>query len=215
LTLLAARPRSVKRAPVTPQAPATPSAPATASASPSTSAPAVASAPAEDADGRVGASADAGPAVESDRVPSAGRFLAAGVLARWLVVCGAAAVVLAPVAVFSVQQSAQLNWVRRPDLSTVATLVRDFAGITALIPVVGLLALLGCAAGPGVRRGAGLTLAVVTLPWLVVPPVLLLAGSLADPVYVERYVMFCLPARSILAAAGLIWLADLTRGAAV
>jgi mannosyltransferase len=206
---------------------ATTSAPASAPASAFTKAPATTPASAGDAGGRAdaggrvdagsrtGVSAGAGRAVGSDRPGPIGQPLAAGVFSRWLVVCGAAAVVLAPVAVFSVQQSAQLNWVRRPDLSTVATLVRDFAGITALIPVVGLLALLGCAAGPGVRRGAGLTLAVVTLPWLVVPPVLLLAVSLADPLYVERYVMFCLPALSILAAAGLIWLAELTRGAAV
>jgi mannosyltransferase len=38
----------------------------------------------------------------------------------------------------------------------------------------------------------------------------LIAASLAHPVYVERYVMFCLPALSLLMAAGLIWLVRLT-----
>jgi mannosyltransferase len=233
LTLLAASPRSkprpVKRAsasvtvptPVSRSAPAAASASAAACTSPSTQSSPAASAsaavpgPAEDADGRIGSDTGVGLVAGLDRTKPAGLPLPAGVFARWLIAAGAAAVVLAPVAVFSVQQSAQLNWVTRPDPSTVATLVRDFAGITALIPVVGLLAVLGCVAGPGLRRGGGLTLAAVALPWLIGPPVLLLAVSLADPLYVERYVMFCLPALSLLAAAGLIWLVELTRRAVV
>lgn len=124
---------------------------------------------------------------------------------RWMIATVVAGVLLAPLAAASIRQSGQLNWVTRPDPSTVATLVRDFSGITALIPVFAGLGLIGCIAGPGLRRG-GLTLARVALSWLVVPPVLLLAISLADPLYVERYVVFCLPALSLLAAAGLMWL---------
>jgi mannosyltransferase len=156
-----------------------------------------------------------GLAAGAGRVQPAGEPLASGVLVRWLIASGVAAVVLAPIVVLSVGQSAQLNWVSRPDPSTVATLVRDFSGITALVPVIALLGILGCVAGPGLKRGGGLTLSVLALPWLIVPPVLLLAISLADPVYVERYVMFCLPALSLLAAAGLVWLVELTRRAVV
>jgi len=126
-----------------------------------------------------------------------------GTLLRWLLASAGAGLLLAPIAVLSVRQSAQLNWVTRPDPSTVATLMRDFSGITALILVMALLGVLGCLAGPGLRRSAGLTLALVALPWLVGPPVLLMAVSLVHPVYVERYVVFCLPALSILVAAGL------------
>lgn len=135
------------------------------------------------------------------------------VLRSWLVSAVAAGVLLAPLAVLSAGQSAQLDWVTRPDLSTVATLVRDFAGAALAIPPVALLALLGCAAGAGLARGRGLTLGVVALPWLVLPPVILLAVSLADPLYVERYVIFCLPALSLLVAAGLTWLVKLTADA--
>ncbi len=45
------------------------------------------------------------------------------------------------------------------------------------------------------------------------PPVLLLAVSFVHPYYVERYVLFCLPALSVLVAAGLVWLVTLTRRA--
>jgi mannosyltransferase len=132
----------------------------------------------------------------------------------WLAACAAAAVVLAPVAVLSLGQSAQLNWVRRPDPSAVASLLRDFSGVALLIPVAVLIGMLGCAAGRGLRRDAGLTLALTALPWLAVPPFLLLAVSFAHPVYVERYVVFCIPALSLLIAAGLTWLVVLTGRAA-
>jgi mannosyltransferase len=132
----------------------------------------------------------------------------------WLAACAAVAVLLSPLIVLSAGQSAQLNWVKRPGLGTLAALVRDFAGTTAAIPVVALLALLGCAAGLRGREGARWPiLTAVALPWLVTPPVLLLAVSLVRPYYVERYVVFCLPALAVLAAAGLVWLTILTRRA--
>jgi mannosyltransferase len=141
-------------------------------------------------------------------------LLARRPIRRWLAASVVAAVVLAPVAVLSAGQSGQLNWVTRPDPSTVASLLRDFSGAALLIPVAVLLGLLGCAAGRGIRRDAGLTLGLTALPWLAVPPFVLLAASFADPVYVERYVVFCIPALSLLVAAGLIWLVVLAGRAA-
>jgi mannosyltransferase len=132
---------------------------------------------------------------------------------HWLAACLAAGILLAPMAYLSAGQTSQLSWVRRPDLSTMASLIRDFAGRTALIPVIAVLAVLGCAAASGLRRREGLTLAVITLPWLVLPPVLLIVVSFVQPFYVERYVLFCLPGLSLLSSAGLIWLAVLTRRA--
>ncbi len=137
-----------------------------------------------------------------------------GSLGRWLVSCVVAAVLLGPLAFYSLRQAGQLNWVTTPTPSTVATLARDFAGATLAIPVIAVLGWLGLLAGRGLRRGAGLSLAVVALPWLVLPPVVLIAASFAHPVYVERYVVFCLPALSLLAAAGLVWLVVLAGRAA-
>lgn len=135
------------------------------------------------------------------------------VLTRWLAACIAAAVLLGPIAWLSARQSSQLNWVQRPGLGTLATLLRDFAGASALIPIVGVLAVLGCFAGNGLRRGEGLTLSAIAVPWLVLPPALLIAVSFVRPLYVERYVLFCLPALALLTSAGLVWLARLARRA--
>jgi mannosyltransferase len=137
----------------------------------------------------------------------------AAVVRRWLLACVIAVVLLSPVIALSAGQSGQLNWVRRPGLGTLAALARDFAGATALIPVVAVLAVLGCAAALGAGQAKSPVLTAIALPWLAVPPAALIAVSFIHPYYVERYVLFCLPALAILVAAGLVWLARLTRRA--
>jgi mannosyltransferase len=152
-------------------------------------------------------------AVVSDRdgQPTA---VSAAMVRRWLASCAATVVLLSPVIVLSAGQSTQLNWVRRPGFGTLAALVRDLSGATALIPVIAVIALLGCAAGLGPGGGQKRpTLTAMALPWLVVPPVLLIVVSFIHPYYVERYVLYCLPALAILVAAGLVWLVTLTRRA--
>ncbi|GAB3152603.1 glycosyltransferase family 39 protein [Microbispora hainanensis] len=66
------------------------------------------------------------------------------------------------------------------------------------------------AAGPGGTPSAGAAfsgqaaLVRLTLPWLLVPALVLLAASwVVHPVYVFRYVLYCVPAAALLAGAGL------------
>ena len=56
-----------------------------------------------------------------------------------------------------------------------------------------------------VGRWPAVTVVSFALPWLLLPPLILLAVSLSKPVYVERYVVFCQPALAMLCAAGLAW----------
>jgi mannosyltransferase len=51
--------------------------------------------------------------------------------------------------------------------------------------------------------GPDRSLAWLAWPWLVLPPVMLLAASAITPVYFSRYVTYCLPAVALLAGAGL------------
>jgi mannosyltransferase len=63
------------------------------------------------------------------------------------------------------------------------------------------------ASGPATLASGPATLAIVALPWLILPPIVMLAVSRFKPVYDERYVLFCQPALALLCAAGLAWLA--------
>jgi mannosyltransferase len=128
-------------------------------------------------------------------------------LVRGLVAAVLAVAVLVPLLLVSFRQRGQISWMTKPDFATVTTLLRDFAGSKALIVPVGLLAVGGVIAG--ILDGRRLSPAAIALPWLVVPPVILLAASMVKPVYNVRYVEFCLPALAILVAAGLVGLARL------
>jgi len=132
-----------------------------------------------------------------------------GPMMRWLAAVAAAVVLLAPLIYLAFRQASTLSWIRRPDGATWYGLVRDLAGDRWLIGVVAVLALCAVVTDQGLRRRGGLTLAVVALPWLILPPVLLLTVSELHPVYTERYVLFSFPALALLAAAGLSRIAGL------
>ncbi|MBV9444440.1 MAG: hypothetical protein JO345_00855 [Streptosporangiaceae bacterium] len=136
----------------------------------------------------------------------------------WLAGSVAAVAVLLPVLLISFRQRGQISWLAKPDINTITTMLREYAGSKALIVPVALLAVGGVMAalfdgfngfGGKAAGGRRLSPAAIALPWLVVPPVILLAVSLVKPVYSQRYIEFCLPALATLVAAGLVGLARL------
>jgi mannosyltransferase len=130
---------------------------------------------------------------------------------RWLAASAAAVIVLVPLLRVCLHQQKQIGWLTRPDFQTFTILFRDFAGSRALVLPVALLALGGIAAGCLADGWRPLNPAAVALPWLAVPPIVLIAASFVKPVYNVRYVEFCLPALAILVAAGLAGLVRLAR----
>ena len=131
---------------------------------------------------------------------------------RWLAASAAAVIVLGPLLDVAHREQKQIAWVTRPDFRTIEKLVSDFAGSRALVLPFALLALAGIAAACLADNWRPLNPAAIALPWLVVPPFLLVGGSFIKPVYVERYVEFCLPALAILVGAGLVGLVRLAAG---
>ena len=76
---------------------------------------------------------------------------------------------------------------------------------TSAAPISAAPASSSTSAAPALASAA-LSPAVLALPWLILPPVVLLAVSMEKPVYDGRYVEFCLPALALLVAAGLVGL---------
>jgi len=145
-------------------------------------------------------------------------------LSRWLVAVIAAGLALAPLAVVGASQRSQIAWLPKPDWGTAYDLVVSFCGDRPLVVPILALALCGSVAGLITRsrfqatqgaatQGAATqsqaswgpaTPGAVGLPWLLVPPVILLTVSQqGTPVYNGRYVVYCLPALALLCAAGL------------
>src|SRR5690606_41564909 len=120
------------------------------------------------------------------------RSKAAGTWLRWAAATGVAAAALVPFALAARTQAFQVEWLPEPSGKMVWTLVRFMAGGPWLVAPVLALALLGAFTrgdgSPGgsggspedgaARARGGRLLTVVALPWLVVPPTLMLVVSL-------------------------------------
>jgi mannosyltransferase len=142
------------------------------------------------------------------RQPGAGRR-AGRIPLRWLAVSSAAVLVLGPLLGLASRQQVQIAWLNRPNLNAMERLLITLAGSRPLIVPFALLALGGLLAAWRADRWRPLNPAAIALPWLVVPPFVLIAASFVKPVYYVRYVEFCLPALAILAGAGLTGLVRL------
>ncbi|MER7187039.1 glycosyltransferase family 39 protein [Streptomyces hyaluromycini] len=117
--------------------------------------------------------------------------------------CAAGGVVLSllPMVVVSHGQSAQVAWLREPDVETAQELLRQYLGPTDRVYWACLaLGLLGLTRLVG-RRGE-VTLAAVALPLAVLPPVALMLASQLTPLYVDRYVLYALAGGPLLVALG-------------
>lgn len=83
------------------------------------------------------------------------------------------------------------TWLLTPGQGTLPTALKLLLTATAVAALTLLV----------VRRHKAPPLALaVGVPWLVVPPLLLAAGSLGHPLFAYRYLLFCLPALALLLA---------------
>jgi mannosyltransferase len=121
---------------------------------------------------------------------------------RWLAALGAAALVIAPLAIIALPQKDQLDWIAPPGPRDLFVLVSSFAGSALLIAPVAALAALGLARRPDQQRSR-VDLRRLASAWIVVPPAVLLCVSLIHPYYVFRYVVLCIPGVALICAAGL------------
>ena len=118
----------------------------------------------------------------------------------------AALIVVSPVAVVGYGQLHQIHWLKPPGLGSVLSVQRIVGQSSWLF----LLTVVICLAGVAVSASAGRSrlprdwpagLIALCLPWLVLPPVILLTASLAHPVYTYRYIVYCIPAAALLIGA--------------
>jgi mannosyltransferase len=139
-----------------------------------------------------------------------GRSLAAG----WAICVAAAFVLVGPMALAAFEQvGASLPGVSPPWTWSVGSLegLVGTADMAVLACVVAACAVAASAATQWPRLLAPwpADLIALAVPWLVLPPTMLICASQLSHVYVFRYVVFCVPAAALLlgaAAAALGWL---------
>jgi mannosyltransferase len=123
----------------------------------------------------------------------------------WLAAAAAAVLVASPVIAISAGQQSQVSWIPPLGRALFASLLKLFDP-PAL--AVGLLAVTVATVAFSALRGRLRTdfpprLLALALPWLLLPPAVLLTASAVHPVFSARYVLICLPAAALLAGPGL------------
>jgi mannosyltransferase len=137
---------------------------------------------------------------------------------RWLVSVAVALIVVSPVALIASGQAHQVQWIKPPGLVAIiamAGLVGPPQVFFIVVAVVAVALAAGLLAGGRARLRADWPAGLwgLALPWLFLPPALLFAVSVSHvihPLYVFRYIAFCIPAAALLAGTAL---AALARGA--
>ncbi|HEX3898560.1 MAG TPA: glycosyltransferase family 39 protein [Mycobacteriales bacterium] len=136
---------------------------------------------------------------------------------QWLAsaTLGVAAVI--PLFAISSGQQTAVDWVTRPTAGDVGSLIRDYFGPHPVVMIVTIgCALVACLPRAHVRsaiadgraraawRSRGpVSVVSVALPLLVVPPLILITESiLAQPLYVDRYLLYCVLGAVLLVAEG-------------
>jgi mannosyltransferase len=125
----------------------------------------------------------------------------------WLAAAVAGTALASPLLAFAFVQRGTLSWLTAPSLGAVRGL-HELIGPAYMADAVVLAVACGIVVSALLGRGRlraswpG-SLPALCLPWLIVPPVILLVGSLITPLYTFRYVLLCIPAIALLAGAGL------------
>jgi mannosyltransferase len=155
-----------------------------------------------------------------------------GFVLRWAAAVAATLILVSPVAVVGYGQLHQIHWIKPPGLYallSVERLVGDtFLVLIVLVIVAGAVVVSTGLVGTGLvgtgadgpRRPAHwaarllrlallrlallrLALLRLALPWLLLPPAILLTASVIHPVYIFRYIVYCIPAAALLIGAAL------------
>jgi mannosyltransferase len=120
----------------------------------------------------------------------------------WLAAAAAAIVVAMPVAVTATMQLHQFQWIKRPGIVAVislAGLVGGQAVFFAAVAIIVAAIIVGALHGHArLARDWPSGLVALAVPWLLLPPGLLLGVSFIHPVFVFRYLAFCIPAAALL-----------------
>jgi len=141
---------------------------------------------------------------------------------RWLASVAVALLVASPVAIIASGQAHQVQWIKPPGLVAIIAMAgvigpQPMFFIVVAVVVIALVTSL-VSGRSRLRTDWPAGLWGLAVPWLFLPPALLFTVSVipvTHPVYVFRYIAFCIPAAALLAGTALAALARAAVGWAV
>src|SRR5215470_6894505 len=126
----------------------------------------------------------------------------------WLAAASAGVVVSSPLLVLGWLQRGQIAWLSvntsSSGLNTLYSLSGSFLVTTSALIVIVVALVLSMELSSESRRAAWPgRLWEISLPWLIVPPLILLLVSHVQPVYTSRYILICVPALALIGGAAI------------
>jgi mannosyltransferase len=124
----------------------------------------------------------------------------------WLAAVAVGVVVSSPLLVLGWLQRGQIAWLSvntsSSGLNTLFSLSGSFSVTTAMLAVILVAVVLSTEFSKQRRtKSWPARLWEISLPWLAVPPLLLLVASHVQPVYTSRYILICVPALALIGGA--------------
>ncbi|MGO8886151.1 MAG: glycosyltransferase family 39 protein [Streptosporangiaceae bacterium] len=135
----------------------------------------------------------------------------------WAGAAAAGCILASPLVYLGYLQRGQVSWLKTPDgLSGIGQLVgsRGMEIAAILIIAAGLVAS-ALAGMDRLRANWPPLLAELCLPWVILPPAVLILGSLLTPMYTFRYIVFCIPAVALIVGAGIAALSRISASVAL
>src|SRR5262249_16323194 len=138
----------------------------------------------------------------------------------WAAAVVGGVVIASPLLVLGWQQRGQIAWLSvntsTSGLNTLFSLSGSYLVTTAVLAVIAVALMLTTETSQDKRRAAWPgRLAELGLPWLIVPPLVLLLVSAVQPVYTSRYILICLPAIALIAGAAVAFFGRIAGGIAL
>jgi mannosyltransferase len=126
----------------------------------------------------------------------------------WLTAAAAGVIVASPLLVLGYQQRGQIAWLgvntSSSGVGTIFSVSGSYLVTTSVLIVIAVALVLSTEMSREKRRADWpWPLAQLSLPWLIVPPLLLLAASRVQPVYTSRYILLCIPAIALIGGAAI------------
>lgn len=126
----------------------------------------------------------------------------------WLAAVAAGVIVASPLLVLGWLQRGQIAWLgvntSTSGLNTLFSLSGSYLVTTTVLAVIVVALVLASETSREKRQAAWPgRLAQLSVPWLVVPPLVLFVASQVQPVYTARYILICIPALALIGGAAI------------
>jgi mannosyltransferase len=126
----------------------------------------------------------------------------------WLIAAMAGVICASPLLVLGWEQRGQIAWIaiNQSSFSTLLTLTGSLLVSVVVSGIIAITLIISLEAAGTRNKAWRWNLTELSLPWMLVPPALLVCASAISPIYTPRYVLMCVPPLALIGGMALVTL---------